>query len=345
MNYTRRVSFQNIYTTSAAQNQYDLRRPNRLDVQEHLSILCNQLAEALPAELTSTVPNGATSKHVSTRLALIALCQCSLESMSGFLEKMQLFYQLYQERMFDPRRTSLTKDSTGQVISNAHFYAQLDECVSALTSATLPLLDLLHIDYPTSPDLKYLAAETQAVCADLSRGSARFRSRLDNNVRLFEIKRGYKDSKRARHIGLLAVVFLPLSLASGLLSMQTRLADLHYLLYDFCGVIVLLGTIVIILAALLSMFTQLNEKLVQAKDDPEIPSWVVSSLQANVYGWSSLLWGLLLSSFMVGMIRSVTLGTKILVYGVAAIGGLLLVLGLGAATMWRLHKWFAALTM
>jgi hypothetical protein len=47
-------------------------------------------------------------------------------------------------------------------------------------------------------------------------------------------------------------------------------------------------------------------------------------------------WGLITSSFFVGMIKDVGLGLKILGYGSAFIGGLLMVAGLLAGLLWRL---------
>lgn len=46
------------------------------------------------------------------------------------------------------------------------------------------------------------------------------------------IKYSLHESFNVQLLGLLAFIFLSLSPASSLLSMQTCLADLHYLLYD-----------------------------------------------------------------------------------------------------------------
>lgn len=48
------------------------------------------------------------------------------------------------------------------------------------------------------------------------------------------------------NLTLIATIFLPLSLGSSLLSMQTRFADLGLLLYDFVGVGVLLASVMVL---------------------------------------------------------------------------------------------------
>lgn len=52
------------------------------------------------------------------------------------------------------------------------------------------------------------------------------------------------EAQNVRLLSILASIFLPVSLACGLLSMQTRFADLHVLVYDFFGVLALLGILV-----------------------------------------------------------------------------------------------------
>ncbi|RVD82152.1 uncharacterized protein DFL_006586 [Arthrobotrys flagrans] len=52
-----------------------------------------------------------------------------------------------------------------------------------------------------------------------------------------------QESLHIRKLAILATIFLPLSLAAGLLSMQTRVSELGNLLYDYVGVVVTLAWI------------------------------------------------------------------------------------------------------
>ncbi|PGH34182.1 hypothetical protein GX50_02956 [[Emmonsia] crescens] len=54
---------------------------------------------------------------------------------------------------------------------------------------------------------------------------------------------GVRNTESMKYLTTLATIFLPLTLASSILSMQTRFRDLGALLYDFFGVFCLLRTI------------------------------------------------------------------------------------------------------
>lgn len=120
---------------------------------------------------------------------------------------------------------------------------------------------------------------------------------------------------------LLAAVFLPLSLAAGVLSMQTRFLDLHLLLYDLVGVIFILGS----LAAVIGWVS---------KYGPDF----YDNFSIQIYGWNAyhfpklfrtikttvlvVWWLAFLASFLVGMLKDVLLGLRILGYSAAGIVGL-----------------------
>ena len=96
------------------------------------------------------------------------------------------------------------------------------------------------------------------------------------------------------------------------------------LIYDFFGVVTLLGTSVVLIIAVLSFYSLVREyssKLARH-------SWykVLTRIIASVLIIGFLTVGaLFLSSFIVGMFKDVVLGSKILGYGMAAIvAGLLL---------------------
>jgi hypothetical protein len=305
---------------------------------EHLSDFCRSLRATLSPELTNEIPNDSNSSHVSIKLVLLAFCHCSIDQLLEFIENVQRVYDSIREPTMNPRiGKPLTQNIVREVINDVYFYEKFRECVAALTSATLPLLELLCIDFASITDFEYTAVELRAMCEDLKRSSNQLTTRLESNMRLFELLRSFHESSKVQLLGLLAAIFLPLSLASSLLSMQTRLTDLHYLLYDFCGVIVLLGTIVLIIVILLKLFARFKDKMAEWKSNTSrfyIP-WVSHKLQYGVLGWLVVVWALLLSSFLVGMVRDVPLGLKILGYGSIVTSALFFILALGAMFLWQ----------
>lgn len=311
-------------------------RPSSEGVYTRLSLFCASLRRTLAADPIRSMTKRLGSQQTTLiQLVLLAFCQCDLEHLSNFLDTVHLFYALFRERVTDPRRTIITNSSLQEIIRDAYFYEQLQDCISDLTSATESLLELLQISLGSQQEFKYLATETRATFADLTKSSTRLSTRLESHLRLFELLRSFNESLSVWLLGLLASVFLPLSLASSLLSMQSRLAHLHFLLYDFCGIIVLLGTIVLIIVVLLKVYARLAEQLVRSKSNTAFRMWIYPFIRWNIWLWSFVAWGLLVSSFLVGMVKDVGLGLRILGYGAAVIGGLLVVVAVAAVAMWK----------
>jgi hypothetical protein len=167
-----------------------------------------------------------------------------------------------------------------------------------------------------------MAIDLQSTCTDLKRIMETLSATLENHLRLFEISQDVQDAQRVGLLSILASVFLPLSLATGLLSMQTRFADLHYLLYDFFGVLVLLGSIVMVILIVLKTYVLWKELLLQLDRNTTFRKHIKPVSFAVFYYFFLLVWALFLSSFLVGMIKDVGLGLKILGYGVAAAVGI-----------------------
>ena len=132
---------------------------------------------------------------------------------------------------------------------------------------------------------------------------------------------GVKKADSVSRLTLLATVFLPLSLAAGVLSMQTRFSDLHLLLYDLVGVILILGS----LAALIGwiskngyIFYDYFFIAVYGRTAYLTPKLFQPVKSTVLLGW----WLAFLASFLVGMLKDVLLGLRILGYSAAGIVGL-----------------------
>lgn len=129
-----------------------------------------------------------------------------------------------------------------------------------------------------------------------------------------------EQANSVNQLTLLAAFFLPLSLSAAILSMQTRFADLGVLLYDFLGVMVIL----VALASLIALFTtrgkvrynRMLHKVYYALH--AFPSYPRRITAFWLFFWISAL----LVSFLLGMLKSVTLGLKILGFEAIAIMGL-----------------------
>ncbi|PGH15006.1 hypothetical protein AJ79_02686 [Helicocarpus griseus UAMH5409] len=132
-----------------------------------------------------------------------------------------------------------------------------------------------------------------------------------------------RNTESMKYLTTLATIFLPLSLASSMLSMQTRFRDLGVLLYDFIGVFVLLGTLSVVIyfvVRLLMIFSRYLRPLTLLKP---LDDWAKFTISTIVYYQSiggTLLVLILFASFLVGMLKDAVLGAKILGFGFAGLG-------------------------
>jgi hypothetical protein len=131
-----------------------------------------------------------------------------------------------------------------------------------------------------------------------------------------------KQADSVNRLTLLAAIFLPLSLAAGVLSMQTRFADLNILLYDFVGVVILLGSITAFLAALNRwgpwIYAEAIDKVYDGAIDGD--DFVIRFTPLMLW------WMAVLASFLVGMFDDVMFGLRVLGYEAA-----------GITLLWMMH--------
>ncbi|KAG5757832.1 hypothetical protein H9Q72_014029 [Fusarium xylarioides] len=193
------------------------------------------------------------------------------------------------------------------------------ECLIDVVRASPPVVD------STSHANKFMTIdmELRGLCREANERIRNFSDQLDHDLKYLELARDINQTRGVQQLTLLATIFLPLSLAAGVLSMQTRFKDLGTLLYDFFGVVVLLAAIVLFLMILLYLIAVVNEA------DSKLrvrSSWYredVRGILLLTLNIGLLVFGcLVLSSFLVGMFKDVSLGAKILGYGVAAICGI-----------------------
>jgi hypothetical protein len=170
----------------------------------------------------------------------------------------------------------------------------------------------------------------------------RCRKRLNNVQRVIEaVNRDFEaqnkvlniqESISVKRLTILASIYLPLSLSTSLLSMQTRFIHLNLLLYDFLGVFTIIGSATLLLFVVVRAILTLKSSYSRVMWSP-IAAWKARHVPEkyasteisfmlysfNLYFFYLSLWLVFLVSFLVGMLYRVKLGAKILGFGLAGI--------------------------
>lgn len=188
--------------------------------------------------------------------------------------------------------------------------------------------------------LQDLFEDIRGSCTQLQKLVARFQAFNQRRYELYLSTLNIHESQSVKRLTALATGFLPLSLGASLLSMQTRFADLSYLIYDFLGVGLLLFCSMGVVLVLLKLFLTTKDWRPFGAKSLNIESLEVTPeqarklkakifLQDKLVPWigRAILIGssvFVLATFLVGMFRKVSLGLIILGYGAAAILGFLI---------------------
>lgn len=214
---------------------------------------------------------------------------------------------------------------------DANLFKSLETMAEDLTSTLETLLDVVKAGFEENTDgasdFNILSADLRGLSSDLRRKAGDLPTTLEHHLTFLEMRRSISESNRISMLTILASIFLPLSLACGILSMQTRLKDLNYLLYDFCGVVVILLT----LAALLLLFVKGSMTIVS-----KISDWNSSRKKFVTIAFAvivSSIWAIVLASFIVGMTVNIRLAGLVLGYGLAGLTCIPLLIGIGVLTL------------
>lgn len=139
---------------------------------------------------------------------------------------------------------ALTTKFLQEIASISNYADRQHSEVKAVSLVVEALLDVLSLSLEKSVEFQKLNRELRAISNSLTIHTGDLAPRMEARLKFFEISRNIQESTSLWLLSLLAAIFLPLSLASSLLSMQTRLTELHYLLYDFfrCNRLVWVGS-------------------------------------------------------------------------------------------------------
>jgi hypothetical protein len=203
-------------------------------------------------------------------------------------------------------------------MENAFRYiSEAIECVVADLGWSDPRTNASHHREDTT--LATLVRDLQQDCTFYRTSAARLR---EQHIEAQEIHLKWVNAKQADSVNqltLLAAFFLPLSLAAGVLSMQTRFYDLHLLLYDFVGVVIIVASIAAFLAALNRWGPSIYEIITVSTYGWYGLQWAPWTKQVVKVTPPALWWLALLASFLVGMLKDVLFGLRILGYEAAGI--------------------------
>lgn len=242
-------------------------------------------------------------------------------------EEVRWLYQDMREPEVDSGRFKLLPQLLDEVINDANLLKKLEEMAENLTSTLETLIVVVRAGFEgninSAREFEAIKADLEGLSSDLQRKAGELPRTLAHHLNFLEMRRSISESNRLWMLTILASIFLPLSLACGILSMQTRLKDLNYLLYDFLGVVVLLLTLVV-------MFL-LNVKwsmMILSKTS----GWRSSTKKIAIGIFAIIVsssWAIILASFIVGMAVNVRMGGIVLGYGLAGLTGIAVLVGMG----------------
>ncbi|UPK92296.1 hypothetical protein LCI18_003231 [Fusarium solani-melongenae] len=256
-------------------------------------------------------------------------CLCSF---SSFLATLVLQDRTGRDGNIDPAWAELRRWNLKEITKYSYECRSLREMNQELVSTTESLIDVVKSSPTVAEDpqtaIKFMAieADLRGYCREVKERLQKLSDGLEHDLKFMELARNVNQTRGVQQLTLLATIFLPLSLAAGVLSMQTRFKDLGNLLYDFFGVVMLLGAIVVIIFIVMTTIAVIKEaesRLTQYSFYREdVRHIVIKLLILGLFSYGSLI----LSSFLVGMFKDVALGAKVLGYGSAAAFGLVLLL-------------------
>lgn len=256
---------------------------------------------------------------------------------TGFIVAYEESYVNNKQPLFDPRRSDfkqghlkeITKSSCRirdlknageRMLETVEYLVELAKDVAA-SQDTLSGTSTISIA-PDQAQFTQLQLEIRGLCMEGRGCLSRLSTSLEHDIKFLGLRREMRQTNSVQRLTILATIFLTLSLSAGVLSMQTRFKDLGPLLYDFFGVVVLLGALVFPLLMFLSFLKIYTDRLLV---DLELRSGSIASLWKIVRRiWFTLVWigiailaTIALVSFSLGMFRDMFLGAKILGYGIA----------------------------
>jgi hypothetical protein len=283
------------------------------------------------------------------QLFLLQHQHANLMLFTKFIQQVSSEYAVRRRKDIDPRQSTLRQWNLRAIMTDVDLYrqfssvnAELQSVIELLSDVVLALAEHSGINDPQiKAKLSVLRVELNCCCKDITNRLERLSTDLDQDLKFLNMSRDMSQSGNVQTLTLLATIFLPLSLSAGVLSMQSRFHELGVRLYDFFGIVVLLVAIVLTLLHWISMYRMGMELVgrLQKRRWYRLytrPAFIVAS--KPFFMTTGLV---VLVSFLVGMFKDVSLGARILGWGLLAIFlmpiaiAMLLLMGNGLVQCWK----------
>jgi hypothetical protein len=251
-------------------------------------------------------------------------------------------YSDLRTALIDSRNLMTRSHLVNEIANDAYIYNELSSNAKQFAKTVESLLQTVNaffppgrVDQAVQQPLSELLVEMQGLCSDLQFKVDQLSNDLQHHLKFLELRRGVQESSSLWTLSILASIFLPLSLASSLLSMGTRFTDLGILLYDFCAISVFLITLAGLLIGIARMALWSREKVA----DSHTTLWWKRILLFGVALVLFTFWALVLSSFIIGLVQEPRLGGRILGFGTAGLVGVLIIVIVLHLGVRRSIKW------
>lgn len=255
-----------------------------------------------------------------------------LITFAGFLLKFERAYLNVHRIQYDPRKFRLKQWHSQRITEDSVALEKYNSLGKEISERLETLMDIIRLTTNPEEHLSQAEVKVRILKREVSGLISRMRDGVEHDLKFLNLGRDMAQTSSVRQLTLLATIFLPLSLSAGVLSMQTRFKDLGPLLYDFIGVVVLLGALVFPFLAFLSILELITDYLVQ-KAEAEIFEGQEGQEKFRIYTYKRLrryfvriFWAVLalvavfvFLTFMLGMFRNVELGAKVLGIGFAVL--------------------------
>lgn len=158
--------------------------------------------------------------------------------------RLKLLHGLLNTRLSDWNSTALSSD-----MLDADELRDGGDRIANTTESLLEVVTALMAAGNHDQQLRVIAADIRGSSRQISTRFKTIDATIATNLQQLDLQRDLRQSSNLRVLTFLATVFLPLSLATGVLSMNTRFRDLGLLLYDFFCVVILSAAIGLITIA------------------------------------------------------------------------------------------------
>ena len=276
----------------------------------------------------AAVQHGANSLDILLHLFLLDLLICLSSHWIDYFSqaRRRLFYE-------NEDKDGILCAITLQLDKGVHSLAEKARVL--LESLELPLG--LHYHRNRSDPLDTAAEELMLLVRGMKDAAWQFQE-LRKAEREDRIQAQSKsESQAVKRLTILAAIFLPLSLTTGVLSMQSRLRDIHLILWDFVCICLDLG-IIVFATFWISKPSRLPKALREIRSIYALTvSFAARGPRTEAHEnqkwdtiWSVLSWPIVIIvavALNFGMFGQAHIAWKILGYGVAASAGALVILG------------------